>query len=142
MNYCDDDELALLARGRASVAYCPRTHRYFGHAPHRWRDMLAAGINVAVGTDSYASSPDLNLVDDLRLLHRIAPDVPAETIWSMATNRAAKAVGMESAIGTIAPGKAADFAAFAAPGDDPLMAVLENGAQRPSRVWVGGERGV
>jgi aminodeoxyfutalosine deaminase len=140
VNYCDDDELALLARGRAGVVYCPRTHRYFGHPPHRWRDMLAAGINVAVGTDSCASSPDLNLVDDLRLLHEIAPDAPAQTLWSLATRRGAKAVGMDSAIGTITPKKAADFTAFAAGGDDPLMAILENGAQRPSRVWVGGER--
>src|SRR3954464_14890835 len=44
VNYCDDAELATLSRGRASVVYCPRTHRYFGHPPHRWREMLAAGI--------------------------------------------------------------------------------------------------
>jgi len=65
--------------------------------------------------------------------------VPGETIWSMGTSRAAKAVGMEGEIGTITPGKAADFAAFAADCDDPLSAILENGAQRPSRVWVAGE---
>jgi cytosine/adenosine deaminase-related metal-dependent hydrolase len=72
VNYCDDHELELLTRGRASVVYCPRTHRYFGHPPHRWREMLARGINVAVGSDSCASSPDLNLVDDLRLLPAIS----------------------------------------------------------------------
>ena len=52
VNYCDDSELALLAAGRSSIVWCPRTHDYFGHPPHRWRDMLAAGINVAIGTDS------------------------------------------------------------------------------------------
>src|SRR5207253_5134070 len=62
VNYCDDAELALLARGRASVVYCPRTHAFFGHPPHRWREMLSRGINVAIGTDSCASSPDLNLL--------------------------------------------------------------------------------
>src|SRR5439155_6137177 len=31
VNYCDDDELEILSRGRASVIYCPRTHAYFGH---------------------------------------------------------------------------------------------------------------
>src|SRR5207247_770680 len=74
VNYCDDDELLLLAAGRASVVYCPRTHAYFRHPPHRWREMLAAGINACVGTDSRASSPDLNLLDDLRLVYRVAPD--------------------------------------------------------------------
>ncbi|MDQ3440652.1 MAG: amidohydrolase family protein, partial [Planctomycetota bacterium] len=123
VNYCDDDELALLAMGKASVVYCPRTHRYFGHPPHRWREMLAAGINVAVGTDSSASSPDLNLVDDLRLLREIAPDVPVEAIWAMATSRAARAVGMQEEVGSISGGKCADFVAFAATGDQPLRAI-------------------
>ena len=102
--------------------------------------MLAAGINVAVGTDSCASSPDLNLVDDLRLIHEIAPDVPAETVWSMATSKAAKAVAMHEEVGTIAAGKCADFVAFAAIGEDPLTAILEDASQRPVAVWMGGDR--
>ena len=52
VNYCDDAELDILARGRASVVYCPRTHAWFRHPPHRLREMLARGINVAVGTNS------------------------------------------------------------------------------------------
>src|SRR5205085_4235604 len=125
VNYCDDDELALLARGRASVVYCPRTHRYFDHPPHRWRDMLAAGINVAVGTDSCASSPHMNLVDELRLLHQIAPEVPPQDLWQMATIRAAKALQMDPQVGSISPGKLADLVAFPATADDPLCDLLE-----------------
>ncbi|HEV2295903.1 MAG TPA: amidohydrolase family protein [Tepidisphaeraceae bacterium] len=140
VNYCDDNEMALLARGRASVVYCPRTHHYFGHRPHRWREMLAAGINVAVGTDSCASSPDLNLVDDLRLLHEIAPDVPAETLWETATIRAARAVQMHDALGTIAPGKHADFVAFTAASDNALTTILEDKSQRPTAAWIASTR--
>ena len=120
VNYCDDAELAILAAGRASVVYCPRTHAYFRHAPHRWRDMLAAGINVAIGTDSTASSGDLNLLDDLRLLHRIAPEVPVDQLWEMATIRGAKALMWENEIGSLEPGKSADMIAFDAISDDPL----------------------
>lgn len=139
VNYCDDDEMGMLARGGASVVYCPRTHRYFGHPPHRWREMIAAGINVAVGTDSCASSPDLNLVDDLRLLHEIAPEVEAESIWEMGTSRAARAVGMEREVGTIAVGKSADLVAFAVRGVEPLREALEDGASEPVGVWIGGK---
>lgn len=137
VNYCDDAELSLLARGRASVVYCPRTHAYFGHPPHRWRQMLAAGINVAVGTDSTASSPDLNLVDDLRLLHRIAPDVPAVTLWEMATIRPARSLQLHNRVGSLTPTKAADFVAFEVETDHPLEEVLEN-ASMPARVWLDG----
>ena len=137
VNYCDDAELSLLARARASVIYCPRTHAYFGHPPHRWRDMLASGINVAVGTDSRASSPDLNLVDDLRLLRRLAPDVPAQVVWELATTRAARALGVASTRGSLTPGKSADLAVFPARGPDPLAAVLDSAAT-PSQTWAAG----
>ena len=137
INYCTDPELDLLSRGQASVVYCPRTHAYFGHPPHRWQEMLARGINVAVGTDSCASSPDLNLVDDLRLLHRIAPEVSVQELWELATTRAAKALGMESEIGSISMGKRADFAVFKAESGEPLQKILES-SQTPKATWING----
>ncbi|HWE02365.1 MAG TPA: amidohydrolase family protein [Tepidisphaeraceae bacterium] len=139
VNYCDDEEMAMLACGRASVVYCPRTHAYFGHAPHRWRRMLEAGINVAVGTDSTASSPNLNLVDDLRLLHDLAPDMPAGALWELATVRAARALEMESRIGSLTPGKAADFVAFSTRGNEPMREILESDSL-PSNRWIGGQK--
>ncbi len=138
VNYCDDDGLALLAAGQASVVFCPRTHAYFRHPPHRWRDMLARGVNVCVGTDSGASSPDLNPVDDLRLLHRQSPQVPAIELWQLATTRAAKALGMSHLVGTLTPGKLADFVVFKAAGNDPLADLLEGDAL-PTRVYIAGE---
>jgi cytosine/adenosine deaminase-related metal-dependent hydrolase len=139
VNYCDDDELSTLAAGKASVVYCPRTHAYFGHPPHRWRDMLAAGINVAVGTDSCASSPDLNLVDDLRLMHRIAPETPAQTLWEMATVRAARAIAQQSTLGSLEIGKAADVTIFPVQTDDPLQDILTSSCL-PTHVWIAGDR--
>jgi cytosine/adenosine deaminase-related metal-dependent hydrolase len=138
VNYCDDDELAILAAGKASVVYCPRTHEFFGHPPHRWREMLKRGINVAVGTDSCASSPDLNLVDDLRLMHRLYPDEPVTTLWEMATVQAARAIGLEGA-GVIRVGVSADFAAFPISSSDPLREILESQAV-PEAMWVQGEQ--
>ena len=102
VNYADDDELNLLARSRASVVYCPRTHAYFNHPPHRFREMLARGINVALGTDSAASSPDLNLLDDLRIVRRLNLDLPPRVLFEMITTRAARALGMANRIGAIA----------------------------------------
>jgi aminodeoxyfutalosine deaminase len=137
VNYCDDDELAILAASRASVVYCPRTHAWFGHPPHRWRDMLKRGINVAVGTDSCASSPDLNLLDDLRLMRRLAPDMPASQLWQMATLGAAKALGREREVGSLAPGKRADLVAFGARGKNPLEELLVE-SSLPVKVWIDG----
>ncbi len=126
VNYADDAELDILAGGSASVVYCPRTHAYFGHPPHPWRRMLESGINVVVGTDSRASSPDLNLVEDLRLLHIIAPDVESMLLWEMATTRAARALGCDDRVGRLAPGMAAKIVVFPTSGDDPLRSILES----------------
>lgn len=125
VNICDDAELQLLARGKASVVYCPRTHAYFGRAPHRWRQMLAAGINVAIGTDSCASSGTLNLIDDIRLLRSIEPDVSPELLWEMITTRAARALLM-SDVGAIEVGHHADLIAFDAKGASPLADILDS----------------
>jgi cytosine/adenosine deaminase-related metal-dependent hydrolase len=138
VNHCDDSELKLLSAGRASVVYCPRTHRYFNHPPHRWRDMLAANINVALGTDSCASSPDLNLLDDLRLLRQIAPDASPELLWQTVTTNAARAVNQQNQIGSLTPGKFADFIAFEISTNDPLEELLRENCV-PTHVWIAGD---
>jgi cytosine/adenosine deaminase-related metal-dependent hydrolase len=139
VNYCNDDELALLAKGRASVVYCPRTHRYFNHPPHRFREMLAAGINVAVGTDSCASSPNLNVLDDLRLVHEIHPEILLETLFTLVTQNASRALQMEDKLGSLSPGKFADFTLFHAASDNPLHEILESDAL-PTDVYINGEQ--
>ncbi len=138
VNYCDNAEMDLLANGIASVVCCPRTHAFFGHPPHRWREMLSGGINVAVGTDSCASSPDLNLVDDLRLLHEIAPEVQPLELWRMATSRGAKALGL-SDVGTLSLGNIANAVVFRVKTDDPLREIIEQPVL-PWQVWALGQR--
>jgi cytosine/adenosine deaminase-related metal-dependent hydrolase len=139
VNYCDEEELKILASGKASVAYCPRTHAYFAHPPHRWREMLEAGINVAVGTDSVASSGDLNLVEDVRLMHRIAPEVEPQKLWEMATIKGAIALRVEKVVGSLTAGKLADFVVFPAQGPDPLTTILEDHIEAGD-LWIGGSR--
>ena len=58
---------------RVAVAYCPRTHARFGHAPHPYRALLERGVVVCLGTDSLASSPTLSILDEIRFLHRARP---------------------------------------------------------------------
>ena len=100
--------------------------------------MLDRGINVAVGTDSCASSPDLNLLDDLRLLHRLLPQVPTAQLWPLITINAAKALGFSGRVGSLAVGAAADLVAFAVKTDDPLLEILESDAL-PVGLWIGGQ---
>lgn len=109
-NYLNSEEITFLAAraARMSLIYCPRTHAYFGHEPYPLASLLAAGVNVAVGTDSRASNPDLDLWAELRHLHRRFGDVVAPArILRMGTLAGAAALGIERDRGTLATGKAA-----------------------------------
>ncbi len=137
VHYVDDADLAILAAGRASVAYCPRSGEYFGRRGHRYADMLAAGVNVALGTDSLASNRSLDLLAEMRWLRR-AGEVDAETILRMGTLHGAAALGWEDALGSLAPGKRADWIAVdVSETSDPVAAVLD-GAGRVRRTVIAG----
>ena len=125
-NHLSDADLDLLARSNASVVYCPRTHAYFGHPPHPMEALLSRGVNVCLGTDSRASSPDLNLLADAARVRRERPHLAAGLIWSMLTTRPAAALGLAGTVGTLAPGAAADLVAFPLTDPrDPLGSALD-----------------
>jgi cytosine/adenosine deaminase-related metal-dependent hydrolase len=145
VNYITDRELERLRQYTASIVYCPRSHHFFGHKPHRWRDMLDAGINVCVGTDSAASLPagsKVSVLDELRFLHRQHPDVPSQTLFSMATIRAARALGLGDQLGSITPGKYADLVALplTSRDEDSTLGNILKTPSNPIGVWIGGKR--
>ena len=141
VNYVSDDDIDRIAASGAHVAYCPRTHEAFGHPPHPFRRMLARGVNVCVGTDSLASNPSLSVLAELRHLRNRHPDVSGGLLIEMGTARAARALGMASVVGRIAPGFWADLTVI--PLDptgpaDPLNNVLQSDAD-PLGTCVAGQ---
>jgi cytosine/adenosine deaminase-related metal-dependent hydrolase len=118
-NYLAPDEIEFMAarRERMSAVYCPRTHAFFGHDPYPLAEMLAAGIRVAVGTDSRASNPDLNLFAELQHIARHHPSVAPEDILRMGTLAGAEALGLAAEFGSLTPGKRAKLAVVALPSD-------------------------
>lgn len=142
VNYADDDDLDLLAGSGASVAYCPRTHRFFEHPPHRYRDMLARGVNVCVGTDSLASNDSLSILDELRFLRREDRFTPDDGLLRMGTVAGARALGLEDQIGSLAAGRRADFVVIPLENlraRDPVGDILA-GKQPPEATFLNGKR--
>jgi cytosine/adenosine deaminase-related metal-dependent hydrolase len=68
-------------------------------------DFFDSGVRVAVGTDSLASVPDLNIFSELVEMRRLAPAVPARLLLESATINGARALGFEADFGTIDSGK-------------------------------------
>lgn len=114
---------------RVAVAYCPRTHARFGHAPHPYRAMLRHGVIVCLGTDSRASTPSLSILDEMRFLHRSDPSLGGPLLLTMATLFGAWALRGDSVTGSLVPGKSADFAIISLPDrdeSDPYALLLES----------------
>jgi len=138
-NFIDDRELKLLAKTSSSVVCCPGSNDFFGRSGHRYAEMLDAGINVAVGTDSLASNASLDMLAELQRL-RAEGKVDNQTILKMGTMNGARALGCDDAIGTLEPGKQADWIAVRVPPDtsSPLEDIL-TGKARVVEVHVAGK---
>jgi cytosine/adenosine deaminase-related metal-dependent hydrolase len=109
-NYLNDEDIAILARSGSSVAFCPRSHAFFKHQGHPWRRLLAAGVNVCLGTDSLASSPSLSVLEEARHVFARESGADPRTLLEMATRRGARALGLENVVGDLREGLAAEFA--------------------------------
>lgn len=140
-NYFDATELEFLAnhRDRMAIVHCPRTHAYFGHESYPLEAALESGVQLAIGTDSKASNPDLSLLGELRFLFENYSAIQPEVIVKLGTLSGARALGMENTTGSITPGKLANLTAlnFNSIGNKPEETILSAQATK-QRTWLRG----
>lgn len=113
-----DAEIELLAERGVHVIHCPESNMKLASGACRVKDLLAAGVNVALGTDGAASNNDLDMLGEMRsaaLLTKLtqadAAALPAAAALRAATLSGAQALGLGDTTGSLAPGKAADIVA-------------------------------
>lgn len=99
----EDRQLAA-ARG-ARLCVCARSNLHIGGLLPDVAAWLRVGVPVCLGTDSRASSPDLDLLGELPALAAGCPDVAPETWLALATHAGARAAGAIG-FGAITPGAA------------------------------------
>ncbi len=109
LNQVGDQDIRALAKNRVAVVHCPGSHDFFAHPSFKYRKMKEAGVRVCLGTDSLASNRSLSLFREMRLFHLAHPKVPAREILSLATSRAAEALGLGRELGRIRPGHWGDI---------------------------------
>jgi aminodeoxyfutalosine deaminase len=117
--YLDRTERDLLRARGTQVAFCPRSNAVLGEGPAPVAEYLKEGHEIAVGTDSLASSPSIDLLADLAQLERTAraqgyreEDLAARLLRA-ATLGGAKALGLHAeGYGALATTGPADLAVF------------------------------
>jgi cytosine/adenosine deaminase-related metal-dependent hydrolase len=140
-NFLSDEEIQFIAgkSERMSVVYCPRTHAYFHHAAYPLARMLDRGIHLALGTDSRASSPDLDMLEEMRYVARHHCAVAPDLVLRLGTLSAAKALGWEHEMGSIAAGKLANLAIVPLPDDtgDPYDLLFDSPQRVTATIYRG-----
>ena len=144
--WINEEEIKVYAKTGCGVAHCPSSNMRLASGIAPIWEYLAAGVNVGIGVDGSASNDSSHLLAEARqalLLARVragvegaslsgsqAPILTARQALEMATIGGAAVLG-RSDIGSLEPGKCADFVAidlnkldFAGAQSDPLAAIL------------------
>ncbi len=146
----DAPDIAEMALHRCGIAHCPASNAKLAHGTAPLLDLLGAGLDVGLGSDSMASNNRMDILGEGRLASlqqrartRRVDALPASQVLELATRGGARALGLGDRIGVLAEGYRADLAAFdlspaARPVHDVAAAILHAGGIPARRTVVAG----
>jgi 5-methylthioadenosine/S-adenosylhomocysteine deaminase len=145
----DAADIALLAQNNSHVVHSPESDLQPTGTHYPLQQLLAAGINVALGADGAVRGSDLDLFGAMRAATLLARagggTLPAHAALHMATLGGARALGLDEHIGSLEVGKAADIIAVdmsdldTQPLYHPLPQLIHtHSGSRVSHSWVAG----
>jgi 5-methylthioadenosine/S-adenosylhomocysteine deaminase len=151
--HLNEAEIDSLAAHGCHVAHCPASNLKLASGIAPVSRLVRAGVNVGLGTDGAASNNRLDLFAEMRLAALLAKGtsgdaaaLPAADALQAATLNAARALNLDSQIGSIVPGKRADLVAVdlhalsSQPVFDPIShLVYVAGREDVTHVWVDGK---
>ncbi|MCL4424197.1 MAG: 5'-deoxyadenosine deaminase [Firmicutes bacterium] len=114
--WLDEEEMSILQRSGTRVVHCPSSNLKLASGIARVPEMLERGISVSLGADGAPCNNNLDMFVEMRhtaLIHKIAGGpmaMPARQVFEMATIGGARAIGLETEIGSLDAGKRADLA--------------------------------
>lgn len=110
-------DLSLLLESGCAVVCTPMASAQRGHSPGPWPELLRSDVRCALGTDASAHAPMTDLLELMKscmltnnAARLDATAISSERVLEMATINAAKALGIDSLVGSLEPGKRADIA--------------------------------
>jgi len=154
MTQLQDEEIDLLAATGSHVIHCPESNMKLASGICPVTQLLDAGINIALGTDSASSNNDLDMFGEMRsaaMLAKInnmdATALSAEHALQMATINGAKALGIDDITGSLEIGKSADIIAVnfdtieTIPVYDPISHLVYcSSREHVTDVWIAGKQ--
>jgi cytosine/adenosine deaminase-related metal-dependent hydrolase len=116
MVWLDDGDVRRVGRTKSNVAHCPSSNMKLASGIPRVPELIGAGANVGLGCDGAPCNNSYDMVREMKLAAVIQKarlldprSMPASTVLEMATLNGARAMGMESEVGSIEVGKRGDL---------------------------------
>lgn len=124
-----DEDIRRVKKAGAHVVWCPASNMFMFNVTCKIRKILREGVNVSIGTDS-THTGSINLLEELRYARSVyrmmyGEDLPARSLFEMVTQNPARALRMESVIGTLEIGKWADLLVVNQLDEDPFETLLK-----------------
>jgi cytosine/adenosine deaminase-related metal-dependent hydrolase len=138
--HLDDTEIRRLAESSTTICHCPGANLKLGSGVSDVPGLLAAGVRVILGADGPPCNNRLSIFHEMSLaatIHNLRHGPTVLGAWdvlAMATREGAAALHLESEIGTLEQGKAADLAVVdlqdwsSLPGGDPAGRIVYGGS--------------
>ena len=153
MTQLTDEEIVLSAKQGIHIVHCPESNLKLASGQCRVADLLSAGANVCLGTDSASSNNDLDMLGEMKTACLIAKTtansanaLPAWQALELATINGATALNMQQEIGSLEIGKSADIVAInlnhlsTQPVYNPISQIVYSASrQQITDVWVEGQ---
>lgn len=131
------DELEVVAQAGCPVVLCPRSNLHIEVRLPPLIELLHLGIKPGLGTDSLASCPSLDVLEEAKALHFRFPSVAPRTLLAMTMAYGAEALGLGDQVGRLAVGLRPGLLAFphgGSPPADPERFVLQMNKTAPREV--------
>lgn len=146
-------EIDYLAETGTHVVHCPRANSYVAVGVCPIKELLDAGINIALGSDAAINNNSNEVRGDARAAfdkiadkHEKADLIDYKTLFRMLTINGAKAMGLEREIGTIEEGKKADLVLWSKndlpfiPGFNYLADIIFTESCRAHTIFINGKK--
>jgi cytosine/adenosine deaminase-related metal-dependent hydrolase len=114
-NHLSAKDISTLVRLDATVVHCPQSRAWFGHESIDVEACRSHGVRLCLGSDSLASAESLSLWEQMRLFHKLHPNVPVKDVLAMVTSLPGDALVQDQSLGRIGVGAFADLVIVALP---------------------------
>jgi cytosine/adenosine deaminase-related metal-dependent hydrolase len=132
MTFATPDDLDRVAAAGSPIVLCPRSNLHITGKLPDVPAMIERGITLAVGTDSVASCPDLDVLRDVAVLAKAFPAVDGRVWLRAVTAGGAKVLGRED-LGALRVGARPGLLQIRVATDDPVAALC---SAPKDRSWI------